>query len=414
MRTTGGVLSVEGKAGAERVLALKIAVFLVLAATAAFFLIQVSLGAQGEDGKVTAEPRYAVGSRAYNTLRDSLQVFAALRIYRLEPVWELPLEGGASMDEEGGRLYIASAPGRVMAVEAASGAVAWSLDLGVRLSAAPTARSGVLYVGAVNHVLYALDCASGALLWYFTAQGEILARPVVSDGMVLVTADNDSVYDLQHRVYALDARNGALLWVHDSESWTPSAPAMGAQAVYLGGYGREVYALDRATGRELWSFKTSNIVFASPFLAAGKVLFASIDGRVYALDEGTGALSWSLKLPGFVWLAPSGDGIFFACSRGDTLTAVSAGEGEELWSFQGRDLLQGSIFTLDGMVCAFNRRGEAYLIEAGRLRGALSLPQGLASAPAISHNRVYASSPDGKVRAFPLPSLDGNAVREPR
>lgn len=406
----------EGETGHAPTLAFKLAVFLVLATVGAFFLIQVSLGASGAGGEATAaQPAYAVGSRAYRALRDAMKTLATLRLYRLEPAWELSLEGEASMEEEGGRLYLASSPGRVMAVEAASGIVAWSLNLGVRVTTPPTAHAGVLYVGAANHVLYALDSASGALLWHFTAQGEILARPVVSDGMVLVTADNDSVYDLQHRVYALDARNGALLWVHDSESWTPSAPAAGKHAIYLGGYGREVYALDRATGRELWSFKASNIVFASPFLAAGKVIFASIDGRVYALDENSGALSWSLKLPGFVWLAPAGDGaLFLACSRGDTLTAVSVEEGRELWSFRGHDLLQGAAFCLDGLICAFSQGGEAYLVEEGELRGAFSLPSGLASVPAMAHGILYANSLDGFVRAFPLPDLGGEAAQGPR
>jgi outer membrane protein assembly factor BamB len=334
---------------------------------------------------------------------------AKLRLYRLDPAWELAVERGTSMAEEGGRLYLATARGRVMAVDAATGAAAWSLNLGVWVSAPPTAQSGVVYVGAANHVLYALDAGSGALLWYFAAQGEILARPVVSDGMVLVAADNDSVYDLRHRVYALDARNGALLWLYDSESWTPSAPTVGSQAVYMGGYGREVYALDKATGRELWSFKASNIVFSSPLLAGGKVVFASIDGRVYALDEGNGELAWSLKLPGFVWLAPSSDGVLHACSRGDTLTALSVQNGKELWSFRGRDLLQGSAITLGGLVCAFNERGEGYLLEAGELRGALILHAGLSSAPLIAHGRVYAPSPDGFVRAYPMPALEAAA-----
>lgn len=390
------------------VLFLKAVSLLVLMVVGAFFLVQVSLGARGSDGNVQAmtEPSRALGSTACRVMRGSLENIAALRLYRLFPAWELAMEGGPYMDEEGGRLYLASSRGRIMAVDAATGATAWSLDLGVWISAPPTVRSGVLYVGAVNHVLYALDSSSGTLLWYFTAQGEILARPVVSDGMVLATSDNDSVYDLRHRVYALDARNGALLWVHDSESWTPSAPAAGAHAVYLGGYGREVYALDRATGGELWSFKASNIVFSSPFLSAGKVVFASIDGRVYALDESGGGLAWSLKLPGFVWLAPAGDGVFYACSRGDTLVAISVQDGKELWDFRGRDLLQGSVFTLGGLVCAFSQRGEAYLVDAGTMRGALALTSGLVSAPVIAHGRIYAASPDGFVRAFPLPDLE--------
>lgn len=406
--------AMEDRASHMPVLVLKLAVFLALAFVGAFFLVQVSLGARGyeERGVPEAGPEYALGSKACRVLKDALEGLAALRPYRLLPAWELPVEGMTFMAEEGGRLYLASARGRVMGVEAATGATAWSLDLGVPVSAPPNAQSGVLYVGASNHVLYALDSRSGALLWYFAAQGEILARPVVSDGMVLVTADNDSVYDLQHRVYALDARNGSLLWVHDSESWTPSAPAVGAQAIYLGGYGREVYALDRTTGRELWSFKASNIVFSSPVLAAGEVIFASIDGRVYALREGNGELAWSLKLPGFVWLAPAGDGVFFACSRGDTLTAVSAEEGKELWSFRGRELLPGSVFNLEGLVCAFSRRGLGYLVEGGELRGVLVLPAGLASTPLLAHGRVYASSPDGLVRALPLPDLGGErAVR---
>jgi len=401
----------EDSGGRSAALVLKLLLCFLLTGIAIFFVVQASLGARNAVGSVsqtrTEDIDLPLGEELYRSLKDLLDDLASARISPLIPVWELAVSGEVFIDKEGDFLYLTSTLGQVMAVNAATGNILWSLDLEVWVSAPPTAQDGVVYVGATDHVLYALDAGSGVLLWYYTSQGEILAQPVVSDGMVFITADNDSVYDLIHRLYALDARSGTPLWIYDTESWTPSPPAVGANAVYLGGYRREVYALDKSTGRELWSFKASNIVFSSPQIVSGKLLFTCIDGWVYALEAESGAPLWSRKLPGFVWLAPpDGSGSIYACSHRNTLNAMALDTGEELWAFDDGDLLSCSTLTEAGAVCAFNAQGNAYVLDAaaGKPLGQLLAPHGFTSPPLLVGKHIYAISSDGFVRAYMIPA----------
>ena len=396
-----------------RTFACKSLVCLLLAGIAVFFTVQASLGARDSAAGIAHLPVVdappPLNELLYQSLRERMEEWLSSRRYELTPVWELEVRGETFIAEEGGYLYISSTQGQVMAVDAASGGILWSLDLGVWISAPPTAKDGVVYVGATNHVLYALDALSGALLWYYTSQGEILARPMVSEGTVFFTADNNSVYDLVHRLYALDSRSGALLWIYDTESWTPSSPAVGADAVYLGGYKREVYALHKTTGQVLWSFKASNIIFSSPQIVTGKVLFACIDGWVHVLDSASGAQEWSRKLPGFVWLAsPDVSGNLYACSHLDTLTALAMETGEELWAFSDGEFLSCSSIAQGKVVCAFNTTGEAWLLDAvtGESLGRLVSPYHFTSPPLLRGEYVYASSSDGFIRAYALPADD--------
>ncbi len=388
---------------------LKLALSLLFTAIAVFFVVQTSLGARGNDASdfpaQVEGSNGSFGETVYHSLDELLGALAGANVHVLIPSWELAVNGEAFIEEERGFLYLTTNLGQVMAVDATTGNIAWSLDLGVWISAPPAAHAGVIYVGATDHVLYALDAGSGALLWYYASQGEILAQPVIDNGMVFFTADNDSVYDLLHRLYALDARSGALVWQYDTESWTPAKPAVGNDAVYSGGYRREVYALDAYTGRELWSFKTSNIVFSSPHITGEQVLFTCIDGWVHALDAATGAELWSRKLPGFVWLAlPEGSGNLYACSHRNKLTAMVLDTGEELWEFDDGYLLSCSTLAETDTVCAFSAEGKGHVLDedTGDSMGIILAPYDFTSSPLVAGKSIYASSSDGFVRAYEI------------
>lgn len=159
--------------GGGAALAIKAAVCLVFAVIAVFFVIQASLGARGGGGDQPREDDISLGlgQTVYNSLKGLLDDLASSRVLALAPAWELAVNGEAFLEEQGGVLYLTSNVGQVMAVDAASGEILWSLDLGAWVSAPPAVQAGVVYVGATDHVLYALDAGSGTLLWYYTSRG---------------------------------------------------------------------------------------------------------------------------------------------------------------------------------------------------------------------------------------------------
>src|SRR6185503_11525180 len=81
-----------------------------------------------------------------------------------------------------------------------------------------TVAGGRLYVGTHDGTVLALDPADGRRLWEFRAGDAVLSAPIVADGRVLFGS-----YD--HFVYALDARTGRLLWKRDTRGAVVSTPA---------------------------------------------------------------------------------------------------------------------------------------------------------------------------------------------
>ena len=155
---------------------LKVLLIGVFTAIAVFFIVQVLSGASSSTG--AAAPDETPGEQGstdeaslYRSFTDLLGDMADLRIYQLVPSWELAVNGDVFISEEQGSLYLTSTQGQVIALDATTGRIRWSLDLGVWVSAPPAVEEGVVYVGATNHVLYALDASSGVLLWYYPSQG---------------------------------------------------------------------------------------------------------------------------------------------------------------------------------------------------------------------------------------------------
>ena len=129
----------------------------------------------------------------------------------------------------GGLVFFGGSDGKVEALDAATGARAWTYWTGGRIYAPPTVSSGMVYVGSCDGYVYCVDALTGELAWRFRAapydqrimQGMHLASrwPVLSGVLV----HNGTAYfsagmaDIQGvHVYAIDARTGALRWHNGS------------------------------------------------------------------------------------------------------------------------------------------------------------------------------------------------------
>jgi len=346
-------------------------------------------------------------ARDYRTPGEIAKDILKYRVHRLKPSWELKIAGQAYMLEESGSLYVSSLPGMIYCLDASTGAVRWSYDLGGMVSSRPAVSGGTVYVGSADHVLYALDAQTGTLLWYFKAQGEILASPVISDGFLYFFADNDSVLDLVNRLYALDARTGKQLWTYDTKSWTPSPPAVGPMAVFTGGSFPVVTALERTTGRVIWSREVDSLVYSSPSLHGDEVVITTVNGGLYSLDAATGEVKWARSISEFTPFSPlvMGDRLYVS-TYGRKLTALSLAGGETLWSKPLPGALADMASVPPGLLYTYKARGYLLQIDTstGEPVGILITPFAISSAPYVTGGRLFIMSPDDHLRAY---SLDG-------
>jgi eukaryotic-like serine/threonine-protein kinase len=203
--------------------------------------------------------------------------------------------------------------------------VGFSTDVG----SGPVVAGGLALI-AHDDYLTAVNAKSGALAWSFTAGDQIDTTPAVDTGMVFVSS-------LDGNLYGLNASNGAFVWrVPFIDSF--SSPLANKGVVYFGTESGFFYALGASDGHFIWDFQAGAAIRSAPSIAKGIVYFGSDDDYVYALHAATGKLDWKYKtcnaaechaneqpiaVSGGVAVVPSGDGF---------LEAHNASTGAYMWS----------------------------------------------------------------------------------
>ena len=114
-----------------------------------------------------------------------------------------------------GVAYVGTIDGAVYALNASTGTVLWSNEIGGILPSSPAVANGVVYIGSFDHNVYALNASTGAKLWSFTTGDQVESSPTVANGVVYIGSD---------ALYALNASTGAKLWSYPAG--VSSSPAV--------------------------------------------------------------------------------------------------------------------------------------------------------------------------------------------
>jgi outer membrane protein assembly factor BamB len=146
--------------------------------------------AQTWSSTLDAAPSYplVVDSRVFTT--TSSGKLYALSLLDGSPLWGpiAPTTGRFTPPAYGGgRVFVATLQGEVRAYEAASGALAWSIQLPdeTEVASPPVAHKGFVYVsGAASDQVFALDPSNGELMWKQPGAG---GTPAMTDFGLYVT-----------------------------------------------------------------------------------------------------------------------------------------------------------------------------------------------------------------------------------
>lgn len=248
-----------------------------------------------------------------------------------------------------GRVYVGDLEGRVLALDASSGAELWSVDTGIRIGSTIGVGDGLLVLGGLDGEVVALDAAGGAERWRARVSSEVLAAPAIARGVVVVRSHDG-------RLFGLDAASGERRWLYDRG--LPALTLRGnAAPVIIGGTvhagyddgrlvalrledgglqweqllavgegrtdlermvdvdgplvveGSEAYAityqgqaagLAGESGQPLWSREFSS--YGGLSIAGDRLLVADEDGALYALDRRSGGALWKLDALAHRWL----------------------------------------------------------------------------------------------------------------
>lgn len=255
---------------------------------------------------------------------------------------------GGGVAAGGGRVYVTTGFGFVVALDAASGHEVWRVEMNAPLQSAPTVAGDRVYVVTNDSELIALDAATGAVTWNYQAIAEparILSAPSVAVEGETVVAPFAS-----GEVVALLSANGRRLW---SDSLSRSGrltslsaindiagrPVIDGGAVYAASHSGLLAAIDLRSGQRMWarSFASTQ----TPWVA-GDVLYAvSVDGELAAFERRTGNIFWVSQLRRYrdeegrrgriSWTGPImiAGRLVLANSEGDVV-AVSPANGQTL------------------------------------------------------------------------------------
>jgi uncharacterized protein YjbI with pentapeptide repeats/outer membrane protein assembly factor BamB len=131
----------------------------------------------------------------------------------------------------GGAVYLADSTGAIVqAISTTTHAQLWSYTAGDRIGTAPAVASGLVYVSSFDGNVYALNAATGAKAWSVgigTPSIPPTSGPVVADGVAYVTSSNEVVD-------ALNAQTGATLWHYSNGHTLQTEPVIANGMIYIG------------------------------------------------------------------------------------------------------------------------------------------------------------------------------------
>jgi outer membrane protein assembly factor BamB len=233
-----------------------------------------------------------------------------------------------------GVVYVHGAE-NLYALDAADGSERWRLAIKAGNGfSSPVVVEGVVYVGSGDGNIYALDASSGKERWRFQVAESDAGPAAVLDGVVYVDGDPDT--------WALDAKTGQERWHFKKSMYTyASSPAVADGRVFLSNIDF-LYAIDAAKGEEIWHAPSGNDSVPPPAVANGLAYFTKAGDffRISALDAATGAVRWIVQTGDYALGQPAvvDDALYVG---GNSLYALKAETGEELWQFDLETQEQG-------------------------------------------------------------------------
>ncbi len=351
-------------------------------------IFSVSIGQAADRGhRITAEPVVA-GGLIY-TLDSRARVSATTTSG--QPAWSANLAAagevgdsvsGGGLAYEGGRLYVTTGYGELVAVDARSGGVIWRQRVDSVISGAPTVSNGTVYVNARNATGWAVRASDGKALWQIggsTAVAGVMgaSAPVVSGNTVvfpfasgqLVAADASTGEQLWTAQVAGTRKGRAIALLRDMTG----DPVVVGNRVFAGTSSGRMAAFDLTTGLEAWNARNGA---ANAPVPAGNSVFAINDqAQLVRLDASNGATIWNVSLPEFTTAKVKKQAQVYA-HFGPTLA------GNKLYVASG-----------DGVLRIFDP-------ASGSLIGQGNIPGGAATAPVVAGQTLYIVTRSGQLVAY--------------
>jgi outer membrane protein assembly factor BamB len=292
-------------------------------------------------GRLTASP-IVYDDKVYTL--DAAGKVSAFATSGGAPVWrasttpakELDREGfGGGLAADGGRIYVGTGFGSVVAFDAKTGSKLWEKNVESPVRTSPTAAVERVFVVTKEGLVYCLSGSDGTELWVFRGMAERAsllsnASPAVDGDIVVVPYPSGDLV-------ALRVSTGQAVWSESlSRSRTGSSmaamsdtarPAIDGGTVFAVGHAGRMVATTQKTGERVWSLTVPSS--QAPWVAGESIFVVDTAGQLMAITRRDGQIQWTVQLPGTnKWSGPvlAGNRLWLTSDKG-TLLGVDAGTG---------------------------------------------------------------------------------------
>ena len=196
-------------------------------------------------------------------------------------------------------VIVTGGDGNVTALDPKTGARKWSIQrtlpsLTVRSSAIPTSVRGAVFIGTAQGKLLAVDAGTGAIGWEATVANpkgvselerlvDVVGSPAIDDERICTAA-------YQGRVACFDLVRGTLLWSRDLSSLT--GPLLDSKNVYAIDEKGVAQAFDKTTGGTVWKRDVlAGRRATGSALLGDNFAIQDADGVVHLVDRSSGRIS---------------------------------------------------------------------------------------------------------------------------
>ena len=271
-------------------------------------------------------------------------------------------------------------------------------------------QGSVAVIGTRSGKLIALDARTGAARWVVELASSSLAPALISGDKVIVITNSGTIF-------GLDINSGATVWQYATQVPNTSVRGMAkplaldARTVLIGGADGRIHALDTMTGAPVWNRRVGlamgsgeidqlRDVDGTPTVVDHYLYAASYSGQLTGFDMTTGRTMFVSELSSTKKLATLADAVIGSSTDGDVV-AFNRLTGEKLWEnhdlkYRGltNPVTIGTYIAVgdaDGVVHILNHQGQ--IISRANTKGALTNLT-------VINNRLYAQSADGVVTVW--------------
>lgn len=278
---------------------------------------------------------------------------------------------GGGLAADGGRIFIGTGYGTVVALDAKSGKKFWEQSVGVPVRSSPSAAGDRVFVVTTDGVLYCLSAADGSEVWTFKGVPE--KASLVNNASPAIDGDTVVAPFSSGDVVALKISTGQVMWT-ESLARTRSASSLASMSdaarpvvdggmVFAVGHAGRMIATSARTGERQWAITVPSL--QQPWVIAETIFVIDTTGQIMAVTRRDGKVQWTAKLPGqgVQWSGP-----------------VLA--GGKLWAVSSKGVLVGV---------------EA---QTGKVSGTLELGGEINIAPVVAGGRMYVLTDSAKLIAL--------------